>query len=155
MNLGDQGRIPPTLTGVGAKLKPKWMRDVLVNARVIRPYMKTRMPQYGEKNVGHLVGLLPKHRQSACCRSQRRLVTERKCQEIGLKMAGNEGLNCVACHTYKYKLSDTMPAVDLTEMAQRLKKDWFYQLHVRAANIQSKHRDALVLACSESDSQRP
>ena len=49
LNLGDQGRIPPTLTGVGAKLKPEWMRDVLVNRRSIRPYMKTRMPQFGKK----------------------------------------------------------------------------------------------------------
>ena len=44
-NLGQQGRIPPALTGVGAKLKPKWMREVLVSGRVIRPYTKTRMPR--------------------------------------------------------------------------------------------------------------
>ena len=25
------------------------MRDVMVNGRKIRPYMKTRMPQYGEE----------------------------------------------------------------------------------------------------------
>jgi putative heme-binding domain-containing protein len=126
LNLGDQGRIPPTLTGVGAKLQEKWMREVLISGRVIRPYMKTRMPQFGEKNVGHLielfqrndtlepVGLSPVENREAA-------------RKLGLEIAGNQGLNCVACHTYQYKLSDTMPAVDLTEMAERLKKDWFHQ----------------------------
>ncbi len=126
LNLGDQGRIPPTLTGAGAKLKPAWMRDVLVNGRVIRPYMKTRMPQYGEENVGHLVRLFQETDQL----SEITFATfddQKAMREQGLQMAGNKGLNCVACHTYKYKLSDTMPAVDLTEMSERLKKDWYYQ----------------------------
>lgn len=126
LNLGDQGRIPPTLSGVGAKLKPKWMRDVMVNGRVIRPYMNTRMPQFGESNVGHLIQLL----QNEDVLEQSKFAAfddQKTMREFGLKLAGNQGLNCVACHTYKYNLSDTMPAVDLTEMAERLKKDWFYQ----------------------------
>lgn len=125
LNLGDQGRIPPTLTGVGAKLKSKWLRDVLVNGRVIRPYMKTRMPQYGEKNVGHLVELFQKTDKLPET-SFATFDDQKAMREQGLEMAGNKGLNCVACHTYKYKLSDTMPGVDLTEMTERLKKDWFY-----------------------------
>ena len=126
LNLGDQGRIPPGLTGVGAKLKPNWMRDVLVNGKSIRPYMKTRMPQFGESNIGHLVQLfsandkLP-NTKFAPFEDQKAMRTK------GHVLAGNQGLNCVACHTYQYKPSDTMPAVDLTEMTDRLKKDWFYQ----------------------------
>ncbi|MEO1525979.1 MAG: c-type cytochrome [Planctomycetota bacterium] len=126
LNLGEQGRIPPTLSGVGAKLKSKWMRDVLVNGRAVRPYIKTRMPQYGEQNVGHLVELF----QSVDELSETRHASfknQKETRELGLKLVGNKGLNCVACHTYQYKTADTMPAVDLTEMAERLKKDWFYQ----------------------------
>ncbi|MGB7347268.1 MAG: hypothetical protein WBD20_23800 [Pirellulaceae bacterium] len=126
MNLGDQGRIPPTLTGVGAKLKPKWMRDVLVKGRTVRPYMKTRMPQYGDQNVGFLVDLFQRTdhlRKTAFPHFD----DQKEMRTMGLEMAGNKGLNCVACHTYQYKLSDTMPAVDLTEMTDRLKKDWFHQ----------------------------
>lgn len=126
LNLGEQGRIPPTLTGVGAKLKAAWMRSVLANGRTIRPYVKTRMPQYGEENVGHLIDLL----QAADQLAESRFAGFQNQEELrnkGLELAGNNGLNCVACHTYQYKLSDTMPAVDLTEMADRLNKDWFYQ----------------------------
>lgn len=126
LNLGEQGRIPPTLTGVGAKLKSKWMRDVLVKHRSIRPYMKTRMPQYGEQNIGHLIDLF----QSTDKLSETQFAKfddQKAMRKTGLELAGSKGLNCVACHTYQYKISDTMPAVDLTEMAERLKKDWFHQ----------------------------
>ena len=126
LNLGEQGRIPPTLTGVGAKLKTQWMREVLVNGRTIRPYMKTRMPQYGAENVGHLVELFQSQDQLAETRFAE-FKDQEEMRKKGLELAGNNGLNCVSCHTYQYKLSDTMPAVDLTEMADRLKKDWFYQ----------------------------
>ena len=126
LNLGEQGRIPPSLTGVGAKLKRKWMRDVLVNGRSVRPYMKTRMPQYGEANIGHLIDLFQSNdelgpTEFATFQDQKAMRTQ------GLELAGNKGLNCVACHTYQFKISDTMPAADLTEMAERLHKDWFYQ----------------------------
>ncbi len=126
LNLGEQGRIPPTLTGVGAKLNSKWMRDVLVNHRAIRPYMKTRMPQFGEQNIGHLVELFEKSDQLE--KTAFATVDDPEAmRKQGHTLVGNQGLNCVACHTYQFKLSDTMPAVDLTEMAERLKKDWFYQ----------------------------
>ena len=126
MNLGEQGRIPPTLTGVGAKLKPRWMRDVLVNARKIRPYMKTRMPQYGASNVESLVDTFQNTDRLASSIEYAVFDDQKAMRELGRTIVGNKGLNCVACHTYQYKLSDTMPAVDLTEMAERLKKDWFY-----------------------------
>ena len=126
LNLGEQGRIPPTLTGVGAKLNGSWLRDVLVNHRSIRPYMNTRMPQFGEANVGHLIELF----QQTDHLPEAKFATfkdQKETQKLGHELAGNQGLNCVACHTFQFKLSDAMPAVDLTEMAQRLKKDWFYQ----------------------------
>lgn len=126
LNLGEQGRIPPTLTGVGAKLNPKWMRDVLVNGRAIRPYMMTRMPQYGEQNVGYLVDLF-QQTDKLPETNFAKVEDQKESRKEGLHIVGNKGLNCAACHTFQYKLSDTMPAVDLTEMAQRLKKDWFYQ----------------------------
>ena len=127
LNLGDQGRIPPTLTNVGAKLKTEWLRDVMVNQRSIRPYMKTRMPQYGEETIGHLFKLFEDNDQLSKPQIFAKFKDQKETREKGHVIAGNAGLNCVACHTYQFRVSDTMPAVDLTEMAQRLKKDWFYQ----------------------------
>lgn len=125
-NLGPQGRIPPTLTAVGKKLKPKWLRQVLVSGRAIRPYMKTRMPQYGTANVAHLVDLFQTVDKIQDVKFGH-LADRKEARNVGTQLAGRAGLNCIACHTFQQKLSQTMPAVDLTEMAERLHKEWFYQ----------------------------
>jgi putative heme-binding domain-containing protein len=125
-NLGPQGRIPPTLTGVGAKLKPEWMRQVLVSGRSIRPYMLTRMPQYGTENVAHLVELFGRTDQQPAVQYGH-FDDEKEASKVGTELVGNGGLNCIACHTFQLKPAQTMPGVDLTEMAQRLQKDWFYR----------------------------
>ena len=46
--------LPPTLTGVGHKLRTPWMKQVLLNAGRARPWMSLRMPQFGDANVGAL-----------------------------------------------------------------------------------------------------
>ena len=56
--MGDEGRLPPPLNGVGAKLNPTYLRKVLDQGADDRPYMHTRMPGFGNANVGHLVALL-------------------------------------------------------------------------------------------------
>ncbi|MEI6536737.1 MAG: c-type cytochrome, partial [Verrucomicrobiaceae bacterium] len=58
--LGDQGRLPPPLTHVGAKLKPEWITEVLLHGKRQREYLDASMPQFGEANVGHLVDLFGK-----------------------------------------------------------------------------------------------
>jgi len=124
-NLGPQGRIPPTLTSVGAKLKPLWMRQVLVSGRTIRPYVQTRMPQFGTDNVAHLVDLF----QEADDLPEMEFAEfqdEKEMRTIGAEMVGTGGLNCIVCHTFQLKKAANMPAVDLTDMAERLQKNWFY-----------------------------
>lgn len=54
VDLGDEGRIPPTLTQAGARLRPEWVKAVLMEGAAVRAHMATRMPLYGERNVGHL-----------------------------------------------------------------------------------------------------
>lgn len=124
-NLGPQGRIPPTLTGVGAKLNSKWMRQVLVSGRTIRPYVLTRMPQYGTDNVAHLVDWFQQADQLPPVEFAE-VKDEKEMRTIGAEMVGTGGLNCIVCHTFQLKKAANMPAVDLTEMAERLQKNWFY-----------------------------
>ena len=56
--MGDEGRIPPSLTGVGAKLKTEWLRTILDNGGKERPYMLTRMPKFVASNVTGLIEAL-------------------------------------------------------------------------------------------------
>ena len=56
--MGDEGRLPPTLTGVGDKLRPDWLRHVLRNSADDRKqYMVTKMPKFGPNNIDPLVGM--------------------------------------------------------------------------------------------------
>jgi putative heme-binding domain-containing protein len=134
-NLGPQGRIPPSLTGVGGKLKPKWLRQVLVSGRAIRPYLKTRMPQYGTASVAPLVDLFQQVDQVPDAKFAQ-LDDEKEARQVGTELVGRRGLNCIACHTFQQKPAQTMPAVDLTEMAERLHKSWFnrYMLSPQTLN---------------------
>ncbi|MCA9070639.1 MAG: hypothetical protein KDA84_17030, partial [Planctomycetaceae bacterium] len=125
LNLGPQGRIPPALTGVGAKLESKALRDVLVNGHSVRPYMKTRMPQFGAENTISLVSRLEQIDQLPPMEFET-FRDEKLIRNAGWELAGTGGLNCIACHTFQMKPAKTMPAIDLTLMGTRLNKRWFY-----------------------------
>lgn len=56
-DLGDEGRVPPSLTGVGSRLRPEVVKQSLADGAKTRPAMTTRMPRYGTANVGHLTDL--------------------------------------------------------------------------------------------------
>src|SRR5262249_58898577 len=49
--MGDEGRLPPPLDGVGAKITPGYFKTLLDKGVHDRPYMHTRMPGFGEANV--------------------------------------------------------------------------------------------------------
>ncbi len=125
-NLGPQGRIPPSLTGIGAKLKPDWLRSVLTTGKGVRPYVLTRMPVFGAANVVHLPPLFEQVDKApdvvfAEVKDQKAM------RDAGHKLAGSDGLNCVACHTFQQKPGQTMSALDLTVMSDRLNHAWFYR----------------------------
>ena len=61
------------------------------------------------------------------------------------EMIGQNGLNCIACHTFQNKGQGAMPALDLTVMAERLQPGWFYQYMLSHDHF-PKYRDAVILA---------
>lgn len=128
VDLGDEGRIPPTLHGVGAKLRPEWIKTVLVEGGAARPYMATRMPQYGEKNVGHLPELFAKADEKPEALPQPDVFAPgvaSDANKFGRKLIGVGGLTCIACHNLDGNKSLGVPALDLATVGQRLKWDWF------------------------------
>jgi mono/diheme cytochrome c family protein len=123
LDMGDEGRIPPHLTAVGAKLRPEWMHEVLVNHGRVRPYMATRMPQFGAENAGFLPGAFAK----ADARADERRAPEitQRDAKYGRKLTGTGGLSCISCHTVGDHKSLGIPAINFAVMSKRLKYDWF------------------------------
>ncbi len=124
LNLGEQSRLPPTLTGVGAKLKPKWLRKVLQRGASVRPYMHTRMPVFERESMAVLSDLFASV-DTPIAENEVSGLEERALREAGHRLTGVKGFGCIACHTYKGKSSTTLAAVELTSMTSRLRKGWF------------------------------
>jgi mono/diheme cytochrome c family protein len=131
-NLGDDARIPPPLTLVGAKLQPLWMKKVLFDGESVRPYMHTRMPQYGAANVGHLPELFGRLDEfegveltipSPENPGQRE--REKLLRAAGRELLGDKGLNCIACHNFNGKPSPAHKGMDLMTSFPRLQSAWF------------------------------
>ena len=133
-NLGDDARIPPPLTLVGAKLQPVWMKKVLFDAESVRPYMFTRMPQFGEPNLRHLPDLFAQLDKVADIKfsmpnsesgNKKERERAQEMREAGRKLLGNKSLNCVACHDFNGKTPQNN-GIELMTTQQRLQPSWFY-----------------------------
>ena len=138
-NLGDEARIPPPLTLVGAKLRTVAMKKVLFDGDGVRPYMFTRMPQFGEANLRALPDLfsrldavenveppIPSPESPDEAERER----EKELRAAGLALLGDKGLYCVACHNFNGKPSPNNKGIDLITAYQRLKPSWFYHFLV-------------------------
>lgn len=123
--MGDEGRIPPGLDGVGAKLKGEWLRHVFNNGAKDRPYMFTRMPRFGEGNVGQLVAAFE---TADAATAPPELVTdipERRLKAAGRQLVGAQGFSCIKCHTWGNVPATGIQSIGMTTMARRLKQSWF------------------------------
>jgi len=124
-DLGDEGRVPPALDGVEAKLQPAWLRLVLTNGAKVRPYMKTRMPAFGE-TVGE--ALLAQFRAAAPPEIRRPEPPFDAAKiQMGRELAGITGFACIACHNLAGHASPGIPGLDLATARERLRPEWFTQ----------------------------
>ncbi len=125
-DLGDEGRIPPKLGDVGARLNPHWIHEVLTEAGTARPYMGVRMPQFGEANVGHLPELFAAA-AGVAAEPDHGPTFPSEYASIGRELVGSKGLNCIQCHNVAGRESTGTPGPDLAHMAERLRYDNFAQ----------------------------
>jgi len=123
-SLGEQGRIPPPLTGAGAKLKAAWLREVTANGGGVRTAMNTRMPKFGAANTAPLTDWL-KQLDTLPPLPFERVKRDEKPHQIGRELTGTKGLNCIACHTFRGKKT-AIGGPELTTMTERLEENWFH-----------------------------
>lgn len=123
-DVGDEGRLPPKLDGAGDKLRPEWIRRVLTEGAAVRPYLNTRMPQFGAAHTAHLADLLVSLDRKADPVSPAPDAPEIQ-REAGRKITGTDGLSCIGCHQFNRQPAHAMQVLDLTTSAQRLNEDWF------------------------------
>jgi mono/diheme cytochrome c family protein len=135
--MGDEGRIPPTLNGVGGKLTAAYLRHVLDQGAKDRPYMLTRMPRFGDANVGELVDAfaavdtVEPVAKIAFSQPLSRVKADAR------HLVGGNALGCIKCHTFAGHRAEGIQAMELTKMPQRLRRDWYhrYMLNPQAVRV--------------------
>jgi cytochrome c2 len=125
--MGDEARIPPSLTGVGAKMKPDYLRKILDQGSHDRPYMHTRMPRFGDANVGHLVSWFAEVDKLAPSPKVVFGDPLGKVKAGGRHLVGGQAFACYKCHTFNGQKAEGVQGIDMTLLPQRLQRDWFVQ----------------------------
>jgi cytochrome c553 len=125
-DLGDEGRLPPTLEHAGAKLTEAALAGVLLAGERVRPYMATRMPIYPREVVEPIANALA--RLDADALGAPAPASEAAAPELGARLAGTRGLGCVQCHGFSEHPSLGIPAPNLADVARRVRPQWFQRL---------------------------
>jgi mono/diheme cytochrome c family protein len=125
--MGDEGRLPPSLNGVGAKLKPDYLRKILDQGSHDRPYMHARMPRFGDANVGHLVKLFADTDKLEPAAAVKFSHSPAKVKADGRHLVGSQAFGCIKCHTFKGQKAEGVQGIDMALMPARLQRDWFVQ----------------------------
>lgn len=126
-DLGDEGRIPPTLTDAGAKLRRDWIETVVAQGSHggagVRPYMRAQMPAFPPAtaarlaaafeavDLGNTTDVAPEFSEAA--------------MEVGRELVGTAGFSCITCHDVAGKPSLGIPMIDLSNTPLRLRHGWF------------------------------
>lgn len=122
-DLGDEGRVPPTLDGVGAKLTRDALERVLAGEGAVRPYLHARMPRFAPAQVEGLAAAFDeadwRNGEDAPPAFDASLV------EAGRSLGGTGGLNCAQCHPVAGNAASGVQSMDLARMAERLDWAWF------------------------------
>jgi cytochrome c553 len=141
---------PPTLTGVGHKLRTPWLRQVLTGAGRARPWMGLRMPQFGEANVGKLPEQLAAADGTTPDDDLHKVPLTAAKIEAGRKLVGKTAFGCVSCHDLAGVPNTGTRGPDLAGMNQRVRYDWYLRWLEQPQRIQPGTRMPSVFADGKS-----
>lgn len=135
VEMGDEGQHPPALKSIGAKLNRKWLDQVLAEGANDRPYMRTRMPKFGTRNLGGLAEELVAFDRLIDVPPVVQTDPDRRVKSHGRFFAGEEALSCIKCHDFGKYPATGIRAIDLTSMTKRLNADWFRAYMLKPSNF--------------------
>jgi mono/diheme cytochrome c family protein len=129
-SLGQLAHLPPTLDKVGRKLTRGWFEKILWGKDgSVRPYMDTRMPNFGREQTEMMIGWLNEAdvAEKPVTIDVSGLGKHHRA-ELGRQLLGAKGLACVACHGLKDRKSNGPPVIRLTHTVERLQPEYFKEL---------------------------
>jgi mono/diheme cytochrome c family protein len=133
---GGHAALAPDLTNLGDKFRPGWLFEFLQKPHIIRPWLKSRMPDF--RLTGQEAVALVRHISKDMVGKSRRFLptvqlstAERKTfLAAGKKLMSAEYFDCWSCHQKGEKKPEGLTegwAPDLEISSQRLRRDWIVQ----------------------------
>lgn len=124
LDFGEAGRIPPRLTGAGAKLKPEAIRRIIHESElhVRSRYMATHMPTFPEQPMTGFAESLDAADRISSEKDDPPFSEE--AVDAGRKLVGIQGAGCVNCHNVAGYRSVGIPGIDLETAHERLNPGW-------------------------------
>jgi mono/diheme cytochrome c family protein len=138
VDMGDEGRLPPRLTNIGAKLLPEAIEQIVFEGKLhVRPVLATHMPMFSRDR---LPGLGVAFEQTDGPQPDVEPAYTEKSASDGRKLVGTRGLGCVNCHGVADVNSLGMPAPNLSSVHLRLRPAWFTKLLENPAKVNPNTR---------------
>lgn len=150
IDLGDEGRLPPPLSGVGRKLTNRWLQQVLRGEGAVRPHMQIRMPRFPAAIVASLPDLLtaadlsqrPSDTTSETETEDATLLADESVDSATLAEAGRRLLDtgCVQCHPVQGEALPGVVGVDLGNIHSRIRPGWFRDFILDPGSLKPRTR---------------
>ncbi|QDV82045.1 c-type cytochrome [Planctomycetes bacterium TBK1r] len=138
VDLGDEGRLPPTLGGVGRKLLPKALAAVFhPKTGPHRPFMAARMPSYSADTVDPLVRGFQEADRVDQSDAVDILPPQKEMADAGRDLV-NTG--CVGCHAFRGESLPGVVGIDLAGTTNRIDSKWFYEFVLNPSAVKKRTR---------------
>ena len=126
--MGDEARVPPFLDHVGAKIRPTYLKQILNDGSLDRPYMVTRMPAFGAANVEPFLAAVVAADKDKFAAAPEIAFTDSngKVKGIGRHLVGAKVFSCYKCHTFAGQKAEGTQGIDMTLFPVRLQPSWFH-----------------------------
>lgn len=135
VDIGDEGRVPPALDGVGAKLHNAWMATVFKGEGDIRPHLQIRMPIFRHDAIQ----ALPAQLEATDDGSRRKAAEVFPKQPTSAAMAIAE-TGCIQCHTLGGERLPGVVGVEIAGLENRLRPEWFAAFLRNPAELKRRTR---------------
>lgn len=129
VDIGDEGRLPPDLSGVGFRLTTHWLGEMIARSGRSRPYLAARMPQFPLHGVGFLAQELARREgvepNSDVAEPALYAAASDAALAAGRALMGRGAHACISCHLFKDAPSGGTPGPRLDQFAERLRYEWY------------------------------